>query len=296
LSTVAPAQVEAGGVLKAGIRSPVASPQARIRTHWWVEALTIVWLCWVYDAVTNLAPLHVRAALAHGADLLRVEQSLHIAPEHALDTWLAAHRTFGLAVSDYYDNAHFIVTLGLLAFLWWRRADIYRPLRNALVLANVLAFVVFWLYPVAPPRMLHGFTDVVAASHAIGSWHSGTLAAAANQFAAMPSLHIAWAVWCTVALWRISARRWVRTLAVLYPFTTAFAVLATGNHYVLDLFGGLATIALSILLVQLLEGRLRGVLAPLQVRRTARGERLPGSSDPAYPLSQSCYEVQDRVD
>jgi PAP2 superfamily len=272
LSTVVPAPIEASGAVTAGIRSAVANPRrrARTRTRWWVEVLAIVWLCWVYDAVTNLAPLRVHAALAHGADLLRLEQSLQIDPERALDRWLAAHHALGLAVSDYYDNAHFIVTLGLLGFLWWRRADIYRPLRNALVLANVIGFAVFWLYPVAPPRMLPGFTDVVAATHAIGSWHTGALASAANQLAAMPSLHIAWAVWCTVALWQISARRWVRTLAVLYPCTTAFAVLATGNHYVLDILGGLATIALSMLLVRALGGRWRGGWARRRVLPMAR--------------------------
>ena len=74
-----------------------------------------------------------------------------------------------MLLSYYYDNAHFIVTFGLLGWLWWKRADIYRPLRNALVLVNVIAFAVFWLYPVAPPRMLRGFTDVVAASGAFGS-------------------------------------------------------------------------------------------------------------------------------
>ncbi|MCW3019976.1 MAG: hypothetical protein JWN10_2284 [Solirubrobacterales bacterium] len=295
LSSAVPAPTAASALITADSRSARATSQPA-RTRWWIEALTIVWLCWVYDAVTNLAPLRVQAALAHGADILRLEQSLQIAPEHALDRWLAAHHTLGLAVSDYYDNAHFIVTLGLLGFVWWRRADIYRPLRNALVLANVLAFVVFWLYPVAPPRMLHGFTDVVAATHAIGSWHSGALASAANQLAAMPSLHIAWAVWCTVVLWRISARRWVRTLAVLYPCVTAFAVLATGNHYLLDILGGLATIALSMLLVRLLEGRPRGVWAQLQMRRAARATPRVARSDPAYRLSQSCYEVQDRID
>jgi hypothetical protein len=278
------------------VRSATYAAQAQRRSHWWVEVLTIVWLCWVYDAVTNLAPLRVHAALAHGADMLRIERSLGIDPEHTLDRWLAAHHTLGLAVSDYYDNAHFIVTLGLLGFLWWRRADIYRPLRNALVLANVLAFVVFWLYPVAPPRMLHGFTDVVAATHAIGSWHTGALASAANQLAAMPSLHIAWAVWCTVVVWRISTRRWLRALAVLYPCVTAFAVLATGNHYVLDVLGGLATIALSMLLVQLLGGRSRGVWAGLKTRRAARQAPHVAGSDRAYPLSQSCYEVQEPVD
>jgi PAP2 superfamily len=235
------------------------------RTRWWVEALTIAWLCWVYDAITNLAPLRVHAALSHGQGILSVERMLHIDVEHTLDRWMAAHHTLGLLVSDYYDNAHFIVTLGLLGWLWWRRADIYRPLRNALVLANVIAFVVFWLFPVAPPRMLPGFVDVVAATHAIGSWHTGALASAANQYAAMPSLHIAWAVWCTVVVWRISSRRWLRALAALYPFVTAFAVLSTGNHYVLDLLGGLATITAAMLIVRL-PGRRTPSVAPAGAR------------------------------
>jgi membrane-associated phospholipid phosphatase len=267
LSTVAP--IDARGPA-ATVSSAEAPPLAnsRTRTRWWVEALTIVWLCWVYDAITNLAPLRLQAGLAHGRSLLSVEQTLHIDPERALDRWLAGHHTFGALLSYYYDNAHFVVTLGLLGFLWWRRADIYAPLRNMLVLANVIAFVVFWLYPVAPPRMLPGFVDVVAASHTVGSWHTGSLASAANQLAAMPSLHIAWAVWCTLVLWRISTRLWVRALAVIYPFVTGFAVLSTGNHYVLDILGGLATIALSAALVALLQRR------PNELRFGARGRAM----------------------
>ena len=221
------------------------------RPRWWGELLTVVWLCWVYDAVTNLAPLRLGAALAHGHEILSAERSLGISPEHALDRWLAAHHSLGLIVSDYYDNAHFIVTLGLLGFLWWRRSDIYRPLRSTLVLVNVLAFVVFWRYPVAPPRMLPGFTDVVAATHAIGSWHSGALASDANQLAAMPSLHIAWALWCTVVVWRVTRRVALRTLASFYPFVTAFAVLSTGNHYVFDVLAGALLLGLSLALVAL---------------------------------------------
>ncbi len=249
-----------------------ALPQLRARTRWWAEALTIAWLCWVYDAITNLAPLRAHAALAHGQGILDLERSLHIDPEHALDRWVAAHHTLGVLLSYYYDNAHFVVTLGLLGFLWWRRSDIYRPLRNALVAANVIGFVVFWLYPVAPPRMLPGFVDVVASSHTLGSWHTGSLASAANQYAAMPSLHIAWAVWCTVVVWRISTRAWARALAVLYPLLTTFAVLSTGNHFVLDVLGGLATIACAIAVVRLLEASSRRV-AP----RVRRGRPLAGS-------------------
>jgi PAP2 superfamily len=232
---------------------PVARPAAAgaTRTRWWIEAVVIVWLCWVYDMTTNLAPLRLHLALAHAEGILALERTLGIAPELSMDRWLAHHRTLGLAVSDYYDNAHFIVTLGLLGWLWWRRADLYRPLRNTLVLANVIGFVVFWLYPVAPPRMLthDGFSDIVASTGAIGSWHTGALASAANQLAAMPSLHLAWAAWCALVVWRLTDRVWLRGLGLLYPCMTAFAVLATGNHYVLDVLAGLMTLGLAIALV-----------------------------------------------
>jgi hypothetical protein len=235
---------------------PHGRAPALARPRWWGELLTIAWLCWLYDAVTNLAPLRLGAALAHGRDILSTEQSLGISPERTLDRWLASHHALGLIVADYYDNAHFIVTLGLLGFLWWRRSDIYRPLRTALVLVNVLAFLVFWRYPVAPPRMLPGFTDVVAATHAIGSWHSGALASDANQLAAMPSLHIAWALWCTVVVWHVTRRVVLRALAVIYPFVTTFAVLSTGNHYVFDVVAGALLLVLSLTLVTLAQ-RLR---------------------------------------
>jgi PAP2 superfamily len=216
-----------------------------------VEVGVIVWLLWVYDATTDLAPLRLNLALAHARDVLHLERALHLDPELSLDRWLAGHHTLGLILSDYYDNAHFIVTLGVLGYLWWRRPDLYRPLRNVLVLTNVLAFIVFWRYPVAPPRMLHGFTDVVAASGAFGSWHTGALASQANQLAALPSLHIAWAGWCTLAVWRITTRLWVRVVAVVYPCITALAVLATGNHFLFDILAGLVTLAVSVLIVRI---------------------------------------------
>jgi hypothetical protein len=228
-----------------GVAAPPGSPDvnlpvldAPLRTRWWLEVLTIAWLLWIYDAITNLAPLRMGAALGHARGILNLEQTLGISPERSLDVWLAGHSTLGLALSDYYDNAHFIVTVGLLGWLWWARAGIYRGLRNSLVLINLLAFIVFWLYPVAPPRMLDGFTDIVASTHAIGSWHDGALASQANQLAAMPSLHIGWAVWCSVAVWKATRRSWIRAIGIVYPFVTAFAVLATGNHFVLDILGG----------------------------------------------------------
>jgi hypothetical protein len=263
----------------AAVPALAATASGRIvaRARWWVEALVVVWLCWVYDATTNLAPLRLHLALAHAEGVLSLERTLHIDPELTLDRWLAGHRTLGLLVSDYYDNAHFIVTLGLLGWLWWRRADIYRPLRNSLVLVNLLAFVAFWRYPVAPPRMLGGFTDVVASTHAFGSWHSGALASHANELAAMPSLHIAWAAWCGLAVWRMTERWWLRALAIGHTCLTAAAVISTGNHFVLDILGGLAIMALSVLLVTFVEAQ-RERMRARAGERMARADSLPANS------------------
>jgi hypothetical protein len=253
-------------------RESALIPREVKRPRWWGELLLIVWLSWVYDAINNLAPVREKIALANGRAILSFEQSLHISPELTLNRWLAAHHTLGAITSYYYDNAHFIVTFALLGWLWWKRADIYRPLRNVLVAINVIGLIVFWRYPVAPPRLLagKGFTDVVASSHTIGSWHTGSLAADANQFGAMPSLHIAWAVWCALVLWRLSSRAWARVLAVVYPCLTTLAVLSTGNHYLLDLLGGLVTFALALALVRLGSMAVAHVTKLLLSRKTGR--------------------------
>ncbi len=242
-----PGSTDTGGEWAIALPEPLVAPSraksralaaVRARPRWWVELLIVGWLLWVYDIVNNLAHLRYSLAIAHATDVLHLEQTLQIDPEGTLNRWMAHHHTLGVVSSYYYDNAHFIVTLGLLGWLWWRRADIYRPMRSALVLMNVIGLAVFWLYPVAPPRMLAGFIDVVANTGAVGSWHTGPLAHDANQLAAMPSLHMAWAAWCALVIWQMTPRVWVRTLAVLYPCLTCLAVLGTGNHFVLDIVAG----------------------------------------------------------
>jgi hypothetical protein len=232
----------------AGAVIPVARPGLAVgRPRWWPELLVIVWLCWVYDAVANLAPLRWQAAYAHARSLLHVERVFHLDPEAALNHWLAGHHALAVWVSNYYDNAHFVVTLGVVGWLWWRHPGHYRPLRTSLVLINVIGLIVFWRDPTAPPRLLdpRRYVDVVASTHAFGSWHSGTLATAANQLAAMPSLHMAWAVWSSLAVWRVFRGRSAAVLVWTYPLVTAVAVMATGNHFLLDIVAGVATAVLA---------------------------------------------------
>lgn len=205
--------------------------------------MVIIGLCWVYDAVNNLAALRRGQAFGHARSILEFEQRLHLAPERMLNHWLAAHHALGLVVGDYYDLLHFGLTLGLVGWLWWRHPGRYSLLRNALIGINLIGFVVFWMYPLAPPRMLPsaGFVDVVAVRHAMGAWSSGALASQANELAAMPSLHMAWAVWCALAVRTVSSRPAVRLAAWAYPAVTAWVVIATANHYLLDVVAGVLT-------------------------------------------------------
>ena len=177
-------------------------PKQTRRSPLVLELAVIAFLGWIYDWLQNLAPLRVSLALRHARAVLSFEHRLGISPERYLDHWLAHQYVLAYIASDFYDNAIFGVTLGLAAWTWWRRPDIYRPLRNDLVLANLIGFAVFWLYPLAPPRMLPGFVDVVEKVGGLGSWHN-LLISHADQLAAMPSMHLAWAVWCSLVVWRL---------------------------------------------------------------------------------------------
>jgi hypothetical protein len=230
------------------------------RTPLVLELGVIAFLAWIYDGLENLAPLRRELALRNGAAVLSFEQRLGLAPERALDHWLYHQHWLAYISSDFYDNAIFGVTLVMAAVTWWSRPDLYRPLRNDLVLANLFGFGVFWLFPVAPPRMLPGFIDVVEKVGGLGSWHN-LLVSHADQLAAMPSMHLAWAVWCGVALWRLSRPGRPKTIAlcaaVAYPLSTAWVVMATANHYLADVVAGTACLLVAMAVVEVAAPRLR---------------------------------------
>jgi len=229
-------------------RDSSARQGRRSRPRWWTQVALIGAVLWAYDAINNLNPLRQATAMAHGMGVMQLEVRLHLDPELGLNRWLGAHLAIGRALGDYYDLAHFGVTLAVLFWVWWRHPGRYRMLRDALLGINIIGFAIFWLFPVAPPRMLSsfGFIDIVAAAHSVGAWSSGSLASHANEYAAMPSLHVAWAIWCALAVWLIRKDRLSRGLAITYAVATAVVVLATANHYFLDVIAGVATAAAAV--------------------------------------------------
>jgi membrane-associated phospholipid phosphatase len=217
------------------------------------DAIVVSWLIWLFDAINNLAPVRQGLAERDGESVLSLEHRLHLDPEHALNRWTADHNTVSQIAVFWYENVHIVVTLVVFAWLWWRRADLLRSMRATLILVNLIALAVFWSFPVAPPRMLSGgYVDLVAAVHHLPTWQLGAIALHSNQLCSMPSLHVAWATWSSLALWRMSRRWWLRALAVVYPLLTSFAVMATANHYLVD---ALAGAAITLLVQLLLEQR-----------------------------------------
>ncbi len=215
----------------------------------------------IYDSLRDLAPARLALANANAHHVLSAERLLHLDAEHGLNSWLAKHASLGLLAGDWYDIPHFFVTLPLLAYVWYRCAPpTYRYLRNTFISINVIGFLVYLVAPLAPPRLLpgQGFIDVVATRHAIGGW-STALSHASDLYASMPSLHVAWALWCTLAVFTVSRRRAFRAAAVIYPFITTAVIVATANHWVLDAIAAVPCFGLSVALAKALQPE--GVLA-----------------------------------
>jgi uncharacterized membrane protein YbhN (UPF0104 family) len=199
-------------------------------------------------AVVRLAVRASRpAAIAHAAGLWRAERWLHVDIEPSLNHLAAARPALAETAGYYYGLAHFIVTPLVLAWLWLRRPAAFGPLRSALVLATTAANVVFWAWPAAPPRFaVPGVADVLVRYRILGAGDAHGPDSLVNLYAAMPSLHVAWAAWCAVAIVAATRGRW-RHLAWLYPAATTVVVLATANHFVLDAAAGLAVTTLGLL-------------------------------------------------
>ncbi|MEU7298760.1 bifunctional glycosyltransferase 87/phosphatase PAP2 family protein [Streptomyces sp. NPDC007206] len=192
----------------------------------------------------------------HGRIVLDTERFLHIDIEHWANHavvrigWLRDFFDF------YYESFHFVVPLTILGILYWRRPVDYRWARASLGFATFLALIGFWLFPLAPPRLMPtlGIIDTVHGAQNFSKPNYGTLTALTNQYAAMPSLHFGWALWCGVVIAVIAPRWWMKALGLLHPLFTVSAIIATGNHWVLDAVGGAVVVSAGFGLSYLFQG------------------------------------------
>jgi hypothetical protein len=213
------------------------------RLYWWGEILAVALFYMVYSFVRNLHHGNEREAYEHALDLIRLQRSLGINHEQAIQAWALGSRTFIIAANYFYGSLHFIVTAGVMIYLYRRWTDDYPRWRNTLGIATALALIGFAFFPLLPPRLLdefghYGFVDTLAKDPAFWSFNSGAVNKISNQFAAMPSVHCAWALWCACALVPRVRHVWTAVLAGLYPVLTVTVIVVTANHYFLDAVGG----------------------------------------------------------
>jgi hypothetical protein len=180
------------------------------------------------------------AAASHALSVVSAERALGLFHERAVQAVFTPWDRVTDVFNTYYGGTHFLVPAAILAWLLLRHPERYARARTALAVMTAVAFVCFWLYPVAPPRLLpasFGFVDTLRAAGA-GHLEGSLINTAGDQYASMPSLHVAWAVWCALALYPMFRHWALRALAVAYPVMTTLVVVATGNHYFLDAAAG----------------------------------------------------------
>ncbi|MCX5114557.1 phosphatase PAP2 family protein [Streptomyces sp. NBC_00378] len=244
-----------------------------------LELLLIRVVYSAYAQVRLAATAGRATAEHHGRQIHAVEQWLHIDIEHRVNRavvdvgWLRAFFDY------YYSTFHFIAPLAILGALYVRCPAEYRWARSTIGSATLLALAGFWLYPLAPPRLMPGlgFIDTVHGVQDFAKPDYGSLTAMTNQYAAMPSLHFGWSLWCGVVVVALAPRAWMKALGLLHPLFTVSAIVATANHWVLDAVGGATVVTLGFALTHALAGPRR--LLPVAV--PAAAEPRDGPERPA---------------
>ncbi|MEV6795590.1 bifunctional glycosyltransferase 87/phosphatase PAP2 family protein [Streptomyces sp. NPDC051320] len=232
---------------------------------------------------------HIRAqakagrgtAEAHGHTVVAIERALHIDIEHWANHAVVKIHWLESFFDFYYETFHFIVPLAILAVLYVRRPTDYRWARTSLSFATLLGLVGFFFFPLAPPRLMPGlgFIDTVHGVQDFAHPDYGTLTAMTNQYAAMPSLHFGWALWCGIVVAVLVPKWWMKAIAMLHPLFTVSAIITTANHWVLDAMGGATVVLLGFGLTYALAGQ--RTLLPPRERPDAVPDRAPTVRDHA---------------
>jgi hypothetical protein len=212
---------------------------------------------YVYRLVRGLVDGHPNVAYQHARDIVDLERNLHTFVETDVQRW-AIDNPFFIHVSNWmYVNSHFIVTTSFLIWLYIARNHSYYFVRNMFLIAMVFALIGYLAFPTAPPRFLPewGFQDTV--EDFFGNGAAQTASVLYNPYAAVPSMHVAFALMIAVPAIQLVKHRVLKLVWAFYPLLVTFVVISTGNHFWFDAALGAVVAGLSALLARLAFGRAR---------------------------------------
>jgi membrane-associated phospholipid phosphatase len=226
---------------------------------------------YIYRLVRGLVDGHPNVAYQHGRDIVDFERSIHTFVEADIQQWAMQHSWIIHTADWMYVNSHFLVTTTFLIWLYIARNHAYYFVRNMFMIAMLFALIGYVVFPAAPPRFFPewGFSDTVA--DYFGQGAAQTAGVLYNPYAAMPSMHVAFALMIAVPAMQLFRRRGIKLAWSLYPLIVTFVVISTGNHFWLDAAFGVVVAALSAVLAKQTLARVRPLAwgwrrAPVEAR------------------------------
>jgi uncharacterized protein (TIRG00374 family) len=212
----------------------------------WRQLAVMSTFAFAYEAVRVLARGDRGTALAHASSIVETERSLGLFVELDVQRWAMSAPSWVLDVANYtYLNCQFTISFAMMLWVYLCRNDSFARLRNTIMLVDLLGVIGYLAFPAAPPRMLGdlGFVDTL--NQASVNHNSGAVAALSNPYAAMPSLHTAYALVIGATVAALVRSHVLRAVWALYPALVVFSIIATGNHFVLDALAGAAVAAVA---------------------------------------------------
>jgi hypothetical protein len=212
-----------------------------------------------YELVRGLVGVSSDRPFGDATRIIDLERGLHIFVEPQIQRWVIGNAHWLLVIADWtYINAHFALSVGALVFIYLRRNDSFYCVRNMFMIAMLIALVGYCAYPTAPPRLMPqwGFSDAIRQFTGV-SMERGPGSALLNPYAAVPSMHVCFAVMIGMPMSRLVHSPAARALWRLYPAFIVFVVVVTGNHYFTDVVLGLLTAVVAELLAKRLLARAR---------------------------------------
>jgi PAP2 superfamily len=232
---------------------------AQLRTAWfassrwlpqgWLDALRQLVLFagayYAYRIVRGLVDGRAMTAFENARSLVHMERTLGLFFEPGLQAWAEGQQWMLASANWMYVNSHFVITTAFLIWLYIARNDAFYFVRNMFMIAMGLALVGYLAYPTAPPRLLPewGFTDTVA--NFVGDAAANSASLLYNPFAAVPSMHVAFALMISIPAAKLVANRALKAAWLAYPLLVSFVVVITANHFWVDAALGALVAALA---------------------------------------------------
>jgi len=214
----------------------------RIGLH---EVVAVVVSFLVYFVIRGAVVGRAGEAIVRGIRLIELEQRLGIYHELEMQSWILGNYWLIKAMNWIYFWGHMplVIVFAVWLYAWHRHT--YRLVRNAFLASGAIGVVVYWLFPVAPPRLIpfSGFIDTMAMFDRVG-YNAQETRGLVNEFAAVPSLHFGWSLLLGLAVAWVGRRPILWVFGVAWPVAMFFAVVMTGNHFILDaVLGGIVSFA-----------------------------------------------------